>query len=150
MIKQQIDKDLKTALLGGDKDRVMTLRGLKSAILYEEVAKGLREQGLSDDAIIAILAKEAKKRQESADLFIQGGSATRAAAELSEKKVIEEYLPAQLSEDELKQVVESAVVSTGATSMQQMGQVIAAVKKKTQGAADGAHIAQLVKERLAQ
>ncbi len=150
MIKQQIEQDLKTALLAGEKDRVMTLRGLKSAILYAEVAEGAREQGISEEATIMLLAKEAKKRQESADLYRQGGDETRAEAELAEKKIIETYLPAQLSEDELKQVVEAAVVSTGATSIQQMGQVIAAVKKETQGAADGARIAQLVKERLEQ
>ncbi|HEY8999392.1 MAG TPA: GatB/YqeY domain-containing protein [Candidatus Saccharimonadales bacterium] len=150
MIKQQIEQDLKTALLGGDKDRVMTLRGLKSAILYAEVAGGLREKGLPEDEVIALLAKEAKKRQESADLYTQGGSADRAAAELAEKEIIETYLPAKLSDEELKQIVEKAVTGTGAASIQQMGQVIAAVKKETQGAADGARIAQLVKERLAQ
>lgn len=150
MIKQQIEQDLKTALLGGDKNRVMTLRGLKSVILYAEVAEGLRETGLPDDEIIVLFAKEAKKRQESADLYVQGGRPDRAAAELAEKKTIEAYLPAKLTDDELKQAVEEVITTTDATSMQQMGQVIAAVKKETQGAADGARIAQLVKERLAQ
>lgn len=69
MLKQRIDQDLKQALLGGDKVLATTLRGLKSVILYAEVAKGVREQGLDDEEILRLLAKEAKKRQESADLF---------------------------------------------------------------------------------
>jgi hypothetical protein len=149
MIKQQIDQDLKAALLGGDKARAMTLRGLKSAILYVEIAEGKREQGLEDDAIIALFAKEAKKRQESADLYTQGGNAERAAAERAEKKIIEGYLPPQLSDDELKEVIEKAIATTGASSLQQMGQVIAAVKKEAGATADGGRVAQLVKERLA-
>jgi uncharacterized protein YqeY len=72
--KQQIDADLKTAMLAGDKTLVTTLRGLKSAILYVEVAENAREKGLPEDAVVAILQKEAKKRQESADLYLQGGN----------------------------------------------------------------------------
>jgi uncharacterized protein YqeY len=148
MLKQQLEQDVKSALLAGDKDRVTTLRGLKSVILYAEVAKGSREEGLADDEILALFAKEAKKRQESADLFTQGGNATKAAAELAEKEIIEGYLPKQLDDEELIAIVDDAVATTGATSMQQMGQVIGLVKQKTEGRADGARIAQLVKERL--
>lgn len=68
-ISEQIDADLKQAMLAGDKTLVTTLRGLKSVILYEEVAKGLRDTGLDDDAVITLFSKEAKKRQESADLY---------------------------------------------------------------------------------
>src|SRR6185369_11783185 len=99
MLKVRIDQDLKTALLAGDKTLATTLRGLKSAILYVEVAKGVRDEGLSDEEIVTLLAKEAKKRQESADLYVQGGSQERADAELAEKKAIEVYLPQQLSDD---------------------------------------------------
>src|SRR3954462_11571922 len=101
-LKQQIDRDIKTAMLAGQKTLVTTLRGLKSTILYAEVAKGSREEGLSDPEAIELLAKEAKKRQESADLYKQGGSPERAEAELTEKQVIEQYLPKQLTEDELQ------------------------------------------------
>lgn len=148
MLKQQIDRDLKAALLAGDKTLATTLRGLKSVILYAEVAKGSRDEGLSDDEIIALFAKESKKRQESADLYHKGGDDVRADAELQEKKVIDAFLPAQLSEEELKTLVEEAVTALGATTIQDMGKVIAAVKDKTQAAADGSRIATLVKERL--
>jgi uncharacterized protein YqeY len=148
MLKQHIEQDLKTALLEGDKARVTTLRSIKSAVLYAEVAKGAREEGLSDDAIIALLTKAAKQRQESADLYRKGGSEDRAHVELAEKVVIESYLPKQLSDDELLGVVKEVSANFDTTSPQVLGQIIAAVKQKTQGAADGGRIALLVKERL--
>jgi uncharacterized protein YqeY len=148
MLKQQLDKDLKVALLSGDKDRATTLRGLKSVILYAEVAKGLREEGLPDDEILVLFAKEAKKRQESADLYTKGDSPERASKELAEKAIIEEYLPQQMSDEELKSLIEMVVSELGVSTMQQMGQVIGAVKQKTEGRADGSRIAQFVKERL--
>jgi len=147
MLKSQLDKDLKTALLAGDKVLATTLRGLKSVILYAEVAKGAREQGLDDDEIVALFSKEAKKRQESADLYSQGGNLEKAEAELAEKKVILSYLPTQLSDKELVKLVEDAIAQIG-DSQSAMGQVIAAVKQKAAGQADGSRIAQLVKERL--
>lgn len=148
MLKQRIDQDLKTALLAGDKTLATTLRGLKSVILYAEVAAGNRETGLADDEIILLLSKEAKKRQESADLYQKGGDQGRADAELSEKKAIEVYLPQQLSDDELKAVIDKIVTDLGVSGPQAMGQVIGMVKQETAGSADGSRIATLVKERL--
>jgi uncharacterized protein YqeY len=148
MLKSRIDQDLKQALLAGDKVLVTTLRGLKSAILYAEVAKGNREVGLPDDEIITLLSKEAKKRQESADLFRQGGNIEKSEAELTEKKVIEAYLPQQLSDEELGSIIDEVVAGLGATGPQAMGQAIGAVKQKVGATADGSRIAQLVKERL--
>lgn len=149
MLKDRIDQDLKTALLAGDKTLATTLRGLKSVILYAEVAAGSRDKGgLNDDEIITLFAKEAKKRQDSADLYVQGGNQDRADAELTEKAVIEGYLPKQLSDDELRAIVDSAATELGATEPQAMGQVIGMVKQKTAGVADGARIAAFVKERL--
>lgn len=148
MLKQQIEQDLKTALLAGDKRRVSTLRGLKSAILYAEVAQGLREQGLGDEAIVALFSKEAKKRQESADLFERGGNNQKRDDELSEKAIIESYLPRQLTEVEVQAVIEEVIVEIKASAPQDMGRVIAGVKQKTGAAADGSVIARLVKERL--
>ena len=147
-LKQQIEDDLKTAMLAGDKTLVTTLRGLKSAILNIEVAKGARETGLPDSEITDILAKEAKKRQESADMYVQGASQERADAELQEKTVIEKYLPKQLDETEVKTVIEEVISGMGEVSTAQMGQIIGAVKSKTGASADGALIARLVKERL--
>lgn len=148
MLKQRLDQDLKAALLGGDKTLATTLRGLKSVILYAEVAAGNRDQGLPDEEIIILFAKEAKKRQESADLYKQGGDEARAQAELAEKKVIETYLPQQLSDDELVALVDQVIADLGVSGPQAMGQVIGAVKQKTSGTADGARVAAIVKERL--
>ena len=148
MLKQRIEQDLKKALLAGDKFRVTVLRGLKSVILYAELEKGVRDSGLSDEAIIALLAKEAKKRQESADLYVQGGSQERADSELAEKVIITEYLPKQLSDEELSQVIDQVINELGLSGSQAMGQVIGQVKQKTAGQADGSHIARLVKQRL--
>lgn len=148
MLKQQLEQDLKTALLAGDKDRVTILRGLKSVILYAEVAKGSREQGLSDEDILTLFAKEAKKRQESADLYTKGGRQEKADAELAEKAVIEAYLPKQLTDEELIKIVDDVVGSFDSPTPQLMGQIIGKIKQATEGRADGARIAQLVKERL--
>src|ERR1700752_3547961 len=101
MLEQRLEQDIKTALLAGDKSRALTLRGLKAALLNVKVATGKRESGLTDAEVLPILSKEAKKRQESADLYQQGGNQEKAEAELTEKAIIEEYLPAQLSEAEL-------------------------------------------------
>lgn len=148
MLKARIDQDLKAALLAGDKVLATTLRGLKSAILYAEVAQGARDEGLGDDDIIALLSKEAKKRQESAELYQKGGNAEKASAELAEKAVIEKYLPQQLSDEELVTIIKESIASTGASGPAAMGQVIGMVKQKTAGQADGARIAQLVKQQL--
>ena len=149
-MKQQIDIDLKAAMLSGDKVLTTTLRGLKSAILNVEIAENKRDQGLGDNEIITVFQKEAKKRQESADLYTQGGNAEKAQAELDEKLVIEKYLPAQMDEAQIRTIVDEVIGDIGADSMQQMGQIIGAVKQKTGAAADGAIIARLVKERLSQ
>lgn len=148
MIKDTLTQDLKQALLAKDSDRATLIRGLKSAILYVEVAEGKREEGLSDEACLAIFQKEAKKRQESADMYIQGGDQARADKELAEKRMIEAYLPQQLSEPEIAEVVARVIADMGATDMSSMGPVIGAVKAQTKGAADGAIIAKVVKEQL--
>ena len=148
MLKQRLQDDVKAAMLAGDTARLECLRGLKSAILYAEVAAGKREEGLSDEEIQALFAKEAKKRQESADLYVQGGAEDRADKELSEKAIIEEYLPAQLSEEELTSVIDEIINEVKPSGPQQMGQVIGQVKSKVGNTADGAAIARLVKEKL--
>ena len=148
MLEQQIEQDLKAALLDGDRAKADTLRGLKSALLYVKVEKGKRDSGLSNDEEIAVLAKESKKRAESAELYQKGGIAERAESELSEKAIIDKYLPKQLSEAELIPIVEQAVKELGVTDLSKMGQVIAVVKHNTAGSADGSLIAKVVKESL--
>lgn len=146
-IKEQLDKDLKSAMLAGDKTLATTIRGLKSAILYAEVAANVRDAGLPDGEVIALFAKEAKKRQESADLFAQGGNQEKAAAELAEKQVIEQYLPAQLSDEELDAVVADVVGDAVLTSAD-MGRVIGQVKAKVGASVDGGRIAKAVQQRI--
>ncbi|HEY5137926.1 MAG TPA: GatB/YqeY domain-containing protein [Methylococcales bacterium] len=148
MIHQQLNDDVKSAMLAGEALRVETLRGLKSVILYAEVAANKRDTGLDDETILTLFAKEAKKRQESADLYVRGGSQERADKELAEKAIIESYLPAQLSEAEVTALVDEAIVTHGATSLQDMGKVIGAVKTRVGNTAEGSLIAKLVKERL--
>jgi len=147
-LEKRIDQDLKTALLGGDKVTAETLRGLKAALLSVKVEQGKRGTGLSDDEVIAVLSKEAKKRQESADLFKQGGNQEKADAELTEKALIETYLPAQLSDEEITKLVDEAIGSSGASGPQDMGKVIGAVKAKAGASADGAVVARIAKEKL--
>jgi hypothetical protein len=148
MLEEKIEQDIKTALLAGDAKRVSTLRQVKSALLNLKVATGKRESGLGDDEVITILAKEAKMRQESANLYVQGGNKEMADKELEEKVLIESYLPAQLSEDEIILLIDKAIEETGANSIQAMGQVISKVRQTAGPAADGAMIARIVKDKL--
>lgn len=147
-LEKQIEQDLKAALLGGDKVTAESLRGLRAALLSVKIEQGKRETGLTDDEVVAILSKEAKKRQESADLFKQGGNQEKATAELTEKALIEKYLPAQLSEEEITKLVDEAIAATGASGPQAMGQVIGAVRAKAGASADGSVIARIAKEKL--
>ncbi len=148
MIETQLEQDIKTAMLAGDKVRVLRLRTLKSAILSAKVANGTRNSVMPDDQVISIFSKEAKKRQESAELYKQGGNDFKAAEELAEKDLIDAYLPARLSEAEISVVVDEVISSTGEHNPA-LGAIISQVKAKTGGAADGAVIARLVKEKLA-
>jgi uncharacterized protein len=147
-VQEQIEKDLKQALLSGDKAKAETLRGLKSALLNEAISQNARETGLSDEQIQRILAKESKKRQEAADLYKQGGAAERAGAELAEKAIIDAYLPEQMGEDEVAKIVDEEIAKAGQPAMQDMGRIIGAVRARAGGQADGALIAKLVKEKL--
>lgn len=149
MLEDKINQDLKAALLGGDKVLATTLRGLKSSLLYAKIASNSRDQQMPDEVIISVLQKEAKKRQESADLYRQGGNNERADAELQEKTVIERYLPAQLSDEEIERLVDEAISAVGGPEKATMGAIIGQVKQRTGGAADGGIIARIVRERLA-
>lgn len=149
MIKQTIDQDLKKAMLAGDKQLVSVLRGLKSVILYGEVASSRREEGLGDPQIIALLQKESKKRQEAADLYQKTNNEDRAQAELYEKQIIDGYLPTAMTEEEVGKVVDRVIAEIDEPLTNQiMGQVIGKVKEDTGGSADGVLIAKLVKERI--
>lgn len=147
-LKSQLDNDLKTALLGGDRFRADVLRGLKAVILNEEVAKGKRDEGLDDATIEQLIAKEVKKRLDSVQQYSDAGRPELAESEQAEATVLNEYLPEQLSEEEVQNVVNEVVTSLGVSGPQAMGQVIGAVKSKVGNTADGALIARLVKQAL--
>lgn len=147
-MQEKIEQDIKSALLGGNKPRVELLRNLKSAFLYEAVALGVKDSGLNDEQMQKVLQREAKKRQEAADLYEKGGNSEKAAQELSEKKILEEYLPEQMDELELSTIVSEEVGKISNPTIKDMGQIIGAVRARTQGKADGAAIAKLVKESL--
>jgi|SRR5581483_608348 len=148
MLEQTLEQDIKSALLAGDSVKATTLRGLKAVLLNEKVAKGKRESGLSDDEVIAVFIKEAKRRQESADLFKQGGNDVKAEAELKEKALIEAYLPPKLSDEEITKLVDEVISSENLSGIQNMGQVIAKVKAKAGPGADGSTVARIAREKL--
>jgi uncharacterized protein YqeY len=148
MLEERLEQDIKTALLARDTHTLTTLRGLKATLLNIKVASGKRGTGLDDDEVIEALSKEAKKRQESADLYKQGGNSLRANLELKEKKIIQAYLPEQISENELTGIIEQVIKQSGAIGMSMMGQVIGLTKAKVGAQADGSLIAKIVKEKL--
>ena len=148
MIKKQIDADLKEAMLGGDKRLVSVLRTLKGVILDAEIAKNAREVGLPEDDVITLLQKESKKRGEAALLYEQNNDSERAQNERYEQTVLAEYLPKALDDNEIAAIIDDVMKTIDTPTMQQMGQIIGAVKAKAGAAADGAVVARLVKERL--
>jgi uncharacterized protein YqeY len=148
MVQQQLEQDLKVAMLARDTRRVSVLRSLKSAITYALVAGKTKSDGLSDEEVLRLFVKEAKKRQESVDSFMVAGSPERAKEELAEKAIIESYLPPALSEIEVKKLVDETLSQFAEISPKIMGQAISQVKDAARGRADGALIARLVKERL--
>lgn len=148
-IKASLDQNLKQAMLGGDRVAADTLKGIKSAILNEEIAKGSRDTGLSDDAVIAVLKKESKKRQEAAELYQKAGSEERAKKELKEKAIIDEYLPQAMTDEEINKLIDAILEQQGEVTPATMGKIIGAVKQSSGGQADGSDIARLVKARIA-
>lgn len=147
-LKERINADLKSAMLARDELTTQTLQGLKSAILYEEVAKKVRETGLDEQSIEQVIAREVKKRDEAAELFEKGGNTASAEKERAEKQVLAVYLPEQMSEADLAAVVAEVVAELKPEGPRDMGRVIGAVKAKVGNAGDGSLIAKLVKDSL--
>lgn len=147
-MQEQFEADIKAALLGGDKRKAETLRGIKSALQYEAVSLKIKPPELSDERVQSVLAREAKKRTEAYQLYQKAGETERAANELSEKKIIEAYLPAQLGEEEIAAAVGEEISKINSPAPSDMGRIIGAVRSRLGPAADGATIARLVKEKL--
>lgn len=151
-LKEQLRADLTEAMKAKDKLRTATLRMVLAAIQSEEVS-GKRARELSDDEVLKVLARESRKRGEAAQIYITNGRGELAANERAEATVIDEYLPTQLNDDELANVVNTAIAQVAeangdAPGMKQMGQVMKAATEIAAGRADGARISAFVKDRL--
>jgi len=146
-IKESLRADLTEAIRGRNEITSSTIRMVLTAITNEEVA-GKEARVLSDDEVITVLSREAKKRREASEAFESAGRADKAALEKAEGEVIAKYLPAQLGIDEIKKMIADAVASTGAAGPADMGKVMGAVKPLIAGKADGSVVSTLVKEAL--
>jgi uncharacterized protein len=144
-ITEQIQSDISAAAKAQDRPRVSALR-----LVIDSLQKEAKRAGseLDEQGEIAVLKRERKRRAEAADAYRKGGRADAAAAEEAEAELIDAYLPAQISDDELQQLVADALAETGAQSQEEMGRVMSAVMSKAQGRADGRRVSALVKERL--
>lgn len=151
-LKTKLQEDLTAAIKERDELRSATLRLTLSAITKEEVA-GTSARELSDAEVQKVITREAKKRREAADAFAKGGRAEQAEREKAEGEVLAAYLPEQLSDDELEQIVAQAVAEAtgaGAEGPRAMGQVMKIVNPKVAGQADGGRVAAVVKKLLAE
>ena len=145
---ETVNGDIKKAMLARDRARLEALRGIKKEFLEAKTAPGSNGD-LSDDAALKILAKMAKQRKESAQIYSSQNRDDLAQAELAEAAVIEEYLPKQLSDDELTQAIKEIIAQVGATSLKDMGKVMGTATKQLAGKATGAAISAKVKALLA-
>ena len=146
-LKDRLRADLTTAMKARDEVRVRTLRMALTSVTKEEVAgKSARE--LSDDEVLQVLTREAKRRREAAEAFAGAGREEQAAAERAEGEILDAYLPAQLSDAELAELVTAAIEETGASTPRDMGQVMKALTPRVAGRAEGGRVAAEVRHRL--
>lgn len=146
-LKQRLRADLTAAMKARDQLRTRTLRMTLTAVTNEEVA-GAAARELTDDEVIRVITREAKKRRDAAEAFGAAGRGDQAAAERAEGEVLAAYLPAQLSDDDLAHAVTVAIEETGAVGLPAMGQVMKAVTPRVAGRADGARVAAEVRRQL--
>ncbi len=146
-LKKTIEDDIKKAMLAKNKERLTALRGIKAAILLAETEKGASSE-LSQDAEIKLLMKAAKQRKDAADLYEENGRVDLAATERAELEVISEFLPHQLSDDELREELKKIIAEVGASGPQDMGKVMGAATSRLAGKADGKAISSQVKNLL--
>jgi len=139
-VLEQVQADVRTAMKAGDRERAGALRMVVDALQ--------KEAKLGDGDEVAVLQRERKKRLEAAEAYGEAGRAEQATAESFEAELIEGYLPAQLSDEELAGLVDAAVIETGAGEQKQMGQVMSALMPKVAGRADGKRVSAAVRERL--
>lgn len=145
MLLEQIQSDLKNAQLARDEIKVSALRLLLSEIHNGQIQKGA---DLAEEDIIAVVKREAKKRKEAALAFRSGSREEAAVKEEAELKILEGYLPAQMSQEELAKIVEESISEVGASSLADIGKVMGVVMGKVKGQADGGTVSTLVKTKL--
>ncbi len=146
-IKDQLRADLTVAMKTRDQTRTRTLRMALTSISNEEVS-GAAAHELTDDQVLKILAREAKRRREAAAAFADAGRDDQAAAERAEEDVLASYLPAQLADDELAAMVAEAIAETGVSGPAGLGQVMRVLTPRVAGRAEGSRVAALVRARL--
>jgi uncharacterized protein len=147
-LKEQIHADLVSAMKARDETRARTLRMVLTSIRNEEVS-GTAVHELTDDEVIKILGREAKRRREAAAAFAEAGRPEQAAAEQAEEDVLNAYLPAQLDDAELAAMIAAAITETGASGPSGMGQVMKLLTPRVAGRADGSRVAAMVRGQLA-
>jgi len=146
-LKEKIEGEIKQAMLKKDKERLTPLRAIKSLILLAETEKG-GAHGLTEDAELKLLTKAAKQRKDSLAIYEEQDRADLAEKEASELKVIEEFLPKQMTEEELEAALKEVISEVGAAGPQDMGKVMGVATKKFAGKADGKAISMLTKKLL--
>ncbi len=150
MLKQQLQKELKQAMLARDVLKTSVLRLLLSAINYYEIQKGGAGYEATDEDVMAVIQKEAKQRRDSIDHFKLAKRQELVDKETKELGMLQTYLPEQMSEDEMRTLVQEAIAQTSASSIQDIGKVMGALMPKVKGKADGNVISRIVKEMLVQ
>jgi len=143
---KRLQDEMKAAMKSGDRDRLSVIRMLISEIKKVQIDK--KKEQLSDEEIIEVLQRYAKQRKESIKQYREAGREDLAQKEEFELKVVQEFLPQPLSEEELQQIVEQVIQETGASSMKDMGRVMKAVMEKVKGRADGSVVSGIVKKKL--
>ena len=144
-LKDQLTSDMKEAMKAKQTERLSTIRQLRSAIKNKEIELG---KELDDDAVISVIGTLVKQRREAAQMYRDNDRLELAEKEEAELIVLQDYQPAQLGEDELREIVSTVIVETGAASMKDMGKVMPQVMARTKGAADGKLVNQLVRDQL--
>lgn len=147
-LEQKINQDIKAAMLAKDNARLRGLRAIKAAILLAKTEKAANEE-LTEEAEIKVLQKLVKQRKESGEIYKAQGREDLYQIELEEQNVIEEYLPKQLSREEIEEIVKKIIAETGASGMKDMGRVMGVANAQLAGRADGRTISEIVKSSLA-
>ena len=147
-LKSTIDQDIKEAMKAKDQVSLRALRAIKSQIMLAETAEGRKDEALTEEEEMKLLAKQAKQRRDSWQQFKDNGRDDLASKEKEELEVIEKYLPKALSHEEIEAEVKKIIEQTGASSMKDMGRVMGMASKAMAGKADGKAISQIVKQIL--